>query len=86
MPGVLIIEALAQVGAVAILSEEKNKGKIAFFGGIKDARFRDKVVPGDVLSLEVELIKVKGPVGIGRAQAKKGDKVCASAELTFVIQ
>ena len=86
MPGVLIVEALAQVGAVAILMEEENKGKIPFFGGIKEARFREKVVPGDVLELEVEMIKRKGPVGIGRGIAKKGNQVCAQAELTFVIQ
>ncbi|MDO5346150.1 MAG: 3-hydroxyacyl-ACP dehydratase FabZ [Lachnospiraceae bacterium] len=85
MPGVLICEALAQVGAVAILSEEKNKGKLVFFGGIRQARFRQKVVPGDVLRLETELIKVKGPVGVGRAVAYVGDQVCAEAELTFVV-
>ena len=65
MPGVLIIEALAQTGAIAILSEEENKGKIAFFGGIKNARFKRQVVPGDVLELHCEIIKRKGPVGIG---------------------
>lgn len=86
MPGVLICEALAQVGAVAILSEEKNKGKLVFFGGIKQARFRKKVVPGDMLRLETELIKVKGPVGVGRAVAYVGDQVCTEAELTFVVQ
>lgn len=85
MPGVLICEALAQVGAVAILSEEQNKGKLVFFGGIRQARFRQKVVPGDVLRLETELIKVKGPVGVGRAVAYVGDQVCAEAELTFVV-
>ena len=86
MPGVLICEALAQVGAVAILSCEENKGKIAYFGGINKARFRQKVVPGDVLTLETELIKVKGPVGIGKAVAYKDGKVCTEAELTFMIQ
>ena len=88
MPGVLIIEALAQVGAVAILSVEENRGKVAFFGGIQNARFRDKVVPGDVLRLEVEMTKVKGPVGYGMAKAyKQGSKrPCAHAELTFVVQ
>ena len=86
MPGVLICEALAQVGAVAILSCEENKGKIAYFGGINKARFRQKVVPGDVLTLEPELIKVKGPVGIGKAVAYKDGKVCTEAELTFMIQ
>lgn len=86
MPGVLICEALAQVGAVALLSHENYKGKIAFFGGINKARFRQKVVPGDVLRLETELIKIKGPVGVGRATAYLGDKVCVEAELTFVVQ
>ena len=64
MPGVLIIEALAQVGAVAILSMPENKGKIAFFGGIKEARFKGKVLPGDVLKMETEIIKMKGPIGV----------------------
>ena len=78
----------AQVGAVAILSVEENRGKVAFFGGIQNARFRDKVVPGDVLRLEVEMTKVKGPVGYGMAKAyKQGSKrPCAHAELTFVVQ
>ncbi len=86
MPGVLIIEALAQVGAVLILSEEKNKGKIAFFAGINDAKFKDKVVPGDCLTLEVEMIKLKGPFGIGKAVAYKDGKICVQAELTFAVQ
>ncbi len=86
MPGVLICEALAQVGAVALLSHEDYKGKIAFFGGINKARFRQKVVPGDLLRLETELIQIRGPVGIGKAVAYRGDVVCAQAELTFVIQ
>lgn len=85
MPGVLIIEALAQVGAVAILCEEENKGKIAFFGGIKNARFRKQVVPGDVLTLECEITDRKGPIGFGKAVAKVDDKVAAQAELSFVI-
>lgn len=86
MPGVLICEALAQVGAVALLSHEDYRGKIALFGGINKARFRRKVVPGDVLRLETELVKVKGPVGVGKAAAYLDGKVCAEAELTFVIQ
>lgn len=86
MPGVLICEALAQVGAVALLSCEQYKGKLAFFGGISKARFRQKVVPGDVLRLETELVKIKGPIGVGKAVAYVGDKVCTEAELTFVIQ
>lgn len=85
MPGVLIIEALAQVGAVAILSMPENKGKIAFFGGIKEARFKGKVLPGDVLKMETEIIKMKGPIGVGSAKAYVDGKVVAQAELTFAI-
>lgn len=86
MPGVLIIEALAQTGACAILCEEENKGKIAFFGGIKNARFRKQVVPGDVLELSCEIISRRGPVGIGKATATVEGKVAVTAELTFAIQ
>ena len=85
MPGVLLIEALAQVGAVAILSMPENKGKIAFFGGIKEARFKGKVLPGDVLKMETEIIKMKGPIGVGSAKAYVDGKVVAKAELTFAI-
>ncbi len=85
MPGVLIVEALAQTGAVAILSDERFKGKIAFFGGIKSAKFRRKVLPGDVLRLETEIIKIKGPAGIGNAVAYVGDKKACEAELMFMI-
>ena len=85
MPGVLMIEALAQVGAVCILSCDEYKGKTPYFCGINKAKFRNKVVPGDVLTLEVELIKVKGPVGVGKATAYVDDKVAVSAELTFMI-
>ena len=85
LPGVIIIEALAQVGAIALLYDEKFRGKIAYFGGIKNARFREKVVPGDRLRLEVEIIKMKGPMGIGQATAKVGDKVVCQAELTFAV-
>ena len=85
MPGVLIIEALAQTGAVAILSLEELKGKVAYFGAIKNARFRQKVVPGDRLKLCCEIIKRKGPVGVGKAIAYVGDNVAAEAELTFMI-
>ncbi|WP_286208002.1 3-hydroxyacyl-ACP dehydratase FabZ [Clostridium caldaquaticum] len=86
MPGVLIIEALAQTGAVAMLSLEEFKGKIGYFTGIDKAKFRKKVVPGDVLRLEVEIIKRKGPVGIGKAIAYVGDKKAAEAELSFIVQ
>lgn len=85
MPGVLIIEALAQVGAVAILSLEENKGKLAFFGGIKNAKFRKQVVPGDVLKLETEIIKCKGPMGVGKAVATVDGKLAAEAEISFMI-
>ena len=85
MPGVLIIEALAQVGAVAILSLEENKGKIALFGGIKEARFKGQVQPGDVLEMETEIIRRKGPVGVGSAGAKVNGKVVAKAELTLAV-
>lgn len=85
MPGVLIIEALAQTGAIALLSEEENKGKIVLFGGIKNARFKKQVIPGDVLELNCEIILRKGPVGIGKATAYVDGKVAVSAELTFAI-
>lgn len=85
MPGVLMIEALAQVGAVAMLSLPENKGKIAYFGGIKNARFKRKVVPGDVLVLETEIIESRGAIGIGKATAKVDGKVAVMAELTFAI-
>ena len=85
MPGVLIIEALAQVGAISILTEEENRGKIAFFGGIKNARFRQQVYPGDILELECEIILRKGPIGIGKAIAKVNGKVAVAAELSFAV-
>ncbi|APM37462.1 3-hydroxyacyl-ACP dehydratase FabZ [Clostridium kluyveri] len=85
MPGVLIIEALAQAGAVAILSQEEFKGKIAFFGAINKAKFRRNVVPGDTLKLEVEIIKIKGSAGIGKGTAYVGEKKAAEGELMFMI-
>jgi 3-hydroxyacyl-[acyl-carrier-protein] dehydratase len=85
MPGVLIIEALAQVGAVALLSKDEFKGKLAFFGGIKEAKFRRQVVPGDVLRLEVELTKLRGRIGVGEAKAFVGEELACSATLTFFI-
>lgn len=85
MPGVLMIEALAQVGAVAILSMPENKGKLVFFGGIKEARFKGKVVPGDVLMMETEIIKMKGPIGVGSAKAYVDGKLVVQAELTFAV-
>lgn len=85
MPGVLIIEALAQVGAVVMLSLDKYKGKTVYFGEINKARFRNKVTPGDVLTLEVTIQKSKGPVGVGYAKAYDEEKVYAEAEITFVV-
>ena len=85
MPGVLIVESLAQTGAVAILSMEENKGKNALFGGIDKLRFKKQVVPGDRLKLEVKIIKKKGPIGIGEAIATVDGKVAAKGELTFAI-
>ena len=85
MPGVLIIEALAQTGAVAILSQPEWKGKTAYFAGINHAKFKQKVVPGDVLTLETEIIKVKGPIGIGKATAYVDGKIACIAQLTFAI-
>lgn len=85
MPGVLIVESLAQTGAVAILSMEENKGKNALFGGIDKLRFKKQVVPGDVLKLEVKIIKRKGPIGIGEAIATVDGKIVAKGELTFAI-
>ena len=84
MPGVLIVEALAQVGAAAVLSLEENKGKTAYFGAIDHVRFRRKVIPGDRLRLECELIRRKGPVGVGRAEASVNGETAVTAELTFV--
>ena len=69
MPGVLIVEAMAQAGAVAMLSQPQMKGKTAYFAGIQSAKFKHKVVPGSILELEVEIVKVKGPVGIGKGTA-----------------
>ena len=85
MPGVLIIEALAQTGAVAILSLEENKGKIAFFGGINKCRFKGKVKPWDKMRLETKIIRRKGPLGVGEATATVDGKVVASGELTFMV-
>lgn len=85
MPGVLIIEALAQAGAVAILSLDNYKGKTAYFGGIKNARFKRKVVPGDQLRLEVEITSMRMSMGMGVGTAYVGDEVAATGELVFAI-
>lgn len=86
MPGVLILEALAQTGAVAILGKEENKGKIGFLAGIDKARFRRQVRPGDVLTLEVEITRLKGPIGKGRAKATVDGEIACEAEIMFAIQ
>jgi len=85
MPGVLIIESLAQAGAVAILSMEEHKGKIAYFGGIKDAKFRQKVVPGDTLRLHVTIDKLRHKAGTGIAEAYVNDKLACKCEILFAI-
>mgnify|MGYP000664775273 FL=1 len=85
MPGVLIIEALAQTGAAAILSLPENRGKTAYFAGIDKAKFKQMVRPGDVLTLETQIIRTKGPIGVGEAVATVDGKLVAKAELTFAI-
>lgn len=85
MPGVLIIEALAQTGAVVILSLPENRGKTAYFAGIDKAKFKQMVRPGEVLTLETQIIRTKGPIGVGEAVATVDGKLVAKAELTFAI-
>ncbi|MGZ0051765.1 3-hydroxyacyl-ACP dehydratase FabZ [Brevibacillus gelatini] len=85
MPGVLIVEALAQVGAVAILSMEEHQGKIGLFAGIDEFRFKDQVKPGDTLTLEVELTRVRGSVGKGHGKASVNGKVVAEGGLMFAL-
>lgn len=86
MPGVLILEAMAQVGAVALLSMPENRGKIVLFGGVRNARFKRKVIPGDVLEMTCTLTKRRGPVGIGTCEATVGGEVACTAELIFAMQ
>lgn len=85
MPGVLIVEALAQVGAVALLSQERYRGKIGYFAGIDGVRFRHRVVPGDTLRLEVELTRQRGPIGKGTARATVDGALACEGELTFAV-
>ena len=85
MPGVLLIEAMAQVGGVAILSLPENQGKLAFLGRVKDARFRRQVVPGDVVEMECRLTKRRGPIGVGECRATVNGETAATAEITFAI-
>jgi 3-hydroxyacyl-[acyl-carrier-protein] dehydratase len=86
MPGVLIVEAMAQAGAVAVLIEEENRGKIAFFAGIDDCRFKRIVSPGDMLTLTCEIDVVRGPIGRGKATAHVGDELAARGTLTFAVE
>ena len=85
MPGVLLIEAMAQVGGVAILALPENQGKLAFLGRVKDARFKRQVVPGDVVEMECVLTKRRGPVGVGTCRATVNGQEAAAAELSFAI-
>lgn len=86
MPGVLIVEALAQVGAVAMLKKEENKGRLAFFTGIDNCRFKRQVKPGDQLRLEVEIIRLKGPIGKGKATATVDGELVCEAEIMFALK
>lgn len=86
MPGVLIIEALAQIGAIAVLGMEKNKGKIGFLAGVDKCRFKRQVKPGDQLKLEVEIIKIKGPIGKGKGIATVDGEIACEAEIMFAIK
>ncbi|WP_164667608.1 3-hydroxyacyl-ACP dehydratase FabZ [Virgibacillus doumboii] len=86
MPGVLIVEALAQTGAIAVLGIEENKGKIGFLAGLDKCRFKRQVKPGDQLKLEVEIIRIKGPVGKGKGVATVDGEVVCEGEITFAIK
>jgi 3-hydroxyacyl-[acyl-carrier-protein] dehydratase len=86
MPGVLIVEAMAQAGAVAVLIEEENRGKIAFFAGIDDCRFKRVVSPGDTLTLACEIDTVRGPIGRGKATAHVGAELAARGTLMFAVE
>ena len=86
MPGVLIVEAMAQTGAVAVLSEEENRGRLALFAGIDDTRFKRIVEPGDELQLECTLEQVRGPIGKGRARATVDGQLAARGTLTFAVE
>jgi 3-hydroxyacyl-[acyl-carrier-protein] dehydratase len=86
MPGVIMVEALAQAGAVAVLSEEENRGKLALFAGIDNVRFKRIVEPGDELTLSCEIESVRGPIGRGRAVARVGDELAVRGTLTFAAQ
>lgn len=85
-PGVLLIEMLAQAGAVCMLSLEEHKGKIGFLGGVNNAKFRRQVLPGDTVKLEVEMIKIRGSIGIGKALATVNGEKAVSAEISFALK
>ncbi|MGY3718118.1 3-hydroxyacyl-ACP dehydratase FabZ [Sutcliffiella cohnii] len=85
MPGVLIVEALAQVGAVAMLKPEDNRGRLAFFAGIDNCRFKRQVVPGDQLRLEVEMTRVRGSIGKGKGVATVNGELACEVEITFAL-
>ncbi len=85
MPGVLVVEAIAQVGAAAVMSLPENKDKLALFAGIDNLRFRQQVLPGDTLLLEMEVIKMRGPLGKGRGTASVGGKIVAEGEFMFAL-
>ncbi len=86
MPGVLIIEALAQVGAITMLGKEDNKGKIGFLAGVDKCRFKRQVKPGDQLNLQVEILRLKGPIGKGKGVATVDGEVACEAEIMFAIK
>ncbi|CAK7000734.1 3-hydroxyacyl-[acyl-carrier-protein] dehydratase FabZ [Tissierella sp. P1] len=86
MPGVLIVESMAQVGAVILLSDEKHKGKTPYFAGINKVRFKRKVVPGDTLKMEVVLTRIRGSIGIGEGKAYVGDELACEGEFLFAIE
>ncbi|GEN32042.1 3-hydroxyacyl-[acyl-carrier-protein] dehydratase [Cerasibacillus quisquiliarum] len=86
MPGVLIVEALAQTGAIAMLNMEQNKGKIGFLAGIDKCRFKRQVRPGDTLKLEVEILRMKGPIGKGKGIATVDGELACEAEIMFAIK
>ncbi len=85
MPGVLILEALAQTGAITLLSAPEHKGKNVYFAGIRYAKFRRKVIPGDILRLEVEVTKLKAQYGVGLSKAYVGDQLVCEAEFSFAF-
>ncbi|WP_100009921.1 3-hydroxyacyl-ACP dehydratase FabZ [Lentibacillus sediminis] len=86
MPGVLMVEALAQVGAIAVLGMEANKGKLGYLAGVDKCRFKRQVRPGDQLEMEVEILKIKGPIGKGKGIAKVDGEIACEAEITFAIK